>query len=255
MFTKYTKNLLATLVLPLIISFAFASQILAQDLIPQLMQVNQLQLKPDKIERFRAIHRDVFMPADRQRGLPWRYTTSTIIGESFQMTVVTPIANMAALDQPAALGATSLEQELSLEIWNTAVVSRRSYIVISRPDMSMEGQPETGITALYRFQVKSGHEPRFVALWNEKVIPALTQSGIKGTQVFQTLAGGKNGEFFSLTPIENFAFMDGGGPFRGLAPEDAAALNVELGLLLDEMEISFTQVDQELSYGLPGLQQ
>ena len=89
--------------------------------------------------------------------------------------------------------------------------------------------------------------------WTERVIPALIRSGIQGTQVYQTIAGGKEGEFISITPIENFAYLDGGGPFRGLAPLDAITINTELGLLLDEMDISFTRIDQELSYGLAGL--
>ena len=72
--------------------------------------------------------------------------------------------------------------------------------------------------------------------------------------MFQTVTGGLVGEFFSVTPVANFASADGPGPFGGLTPQDAGALNADLSNLLDELEIVYNSVDQELSYGLPGLQ-
>jgi len=257
MYYKNRKKLVVTLLFPLVIGLSFVSQLAAQPAQPPepiLIQVNQLEIKPDKLEQFRTMHRDVFIPASRANGTPWRLTSAIALGNTLQVIVASPIANMAALDTQGGPGSNQLEGQLALDIWSETVQARRSFIVTSRPDMSLPAEPQTGLTVQYRFQVKMGMIPQFVALWNGSVIPALQTSGFTGTAVFQTILGGRIGEFFALTPVANFASADGPGPFGGLAPQDAAALNAELSNLLDELEIVYNRVDQELSYGLPGLQ-
>ncbi len=233
---------------------SFSSQILAQQAQPQLIQVNQLLLKPNEAERFRAIHRDNFMPRGRANGLPFRVTTSTILGPSFQLTVATPIANFAALDAPTPLDGGSIEAQMLREAWNASVTSRRSFVVTSRPDMSMPGVPNADYSVAVRFQVKSGMGAQWEALWKSTILPALSASGGVGTSVFQTVQGGKNGEYFALTPLANMAALDGPGPFSALSPEEGAALAAKVSALLEEYETNISRTDHELSYGLPGLQ-
>ena len=97
------------------IAGGFSNQALAQQAQAQLIQVNQLVLKPNEAERFRAIHRDNFMPRGRANGLPFRVTTSTVLGPSFQFTVATPIPNFAALDAPTPLDGDSVEAQILRE--------------------------------------------------------------------------------------------------------------------------------------------
>jgi len=257
MFYKNRKKFVISLLFPLVIGLSFISQLAAQPTElpdPILIQVNQLEIKPDKLEQFRTMHRDVFIPAGRASGTPWRLTSTVTLGNTLTVVVASPIPNMAFLDTQGGPGASALEGQLALDIWSETVQSRRSFIVTSRPDMSLPPTPQTGLTVQYRFQVKMGMIPQFVALWNGRVIPALQSSGVEGTAMFQTVTGGLVGEFFSVTPVANFASADGPGPFGGLTPQDAGALNADLSNLLDELEIVYNSVDQELSYGLPGLQ-
>ena len=253
-YAKKQKKVIS-LLLSMAFCISFIPYVTAQEPAePILIQVNQLEIRPDMVEQFRSVHRDVFMPASRANGTPWRLTSTIALGNTLETTVVTPIPNMAFLDSQNGPGSTELEGQLALELWAKTVQARRSFIVTSRPDMSLPVEPQTGLTVVYRFQVKSGMIPQFVTLWNEKVIPALQASNVVGTQVFQTIQGGLIGEFYSLTPIPDFASADGPGPFSGLEPQAAGALNLELATLLDELEITYNRVDQELSYGLPGTQ-
>jgi len=119
--------------------------------------------------------------------------------------------------------------------------------------MSMPAAPNADYRVVVRFQLKSGMEQRWVALWNEEILPALSASGGRGTSVFQTVQGGKNGEFFALTPLANMASLDGPGPFSALSPQQAAMLTAKVSELLEEYETNITRTDHELSYGLPGL--
>lgn len=246
------KRIFAVLTV-LLMAGSFSSHVLAQQ--SQLIQVNQLILKPNEIERFRAIHRESFMPSGRASGLPFRVTSSTVLGPSFQITVATPMTNgFATLDGSSPLSGNSLEAQMQREAWNSAVTSRRSFVVRSRPDMSMPAAPNADYSVVVRFQLKSGVEQQWVALWQETILPALTASGGVGTSVFQTVQGGKNGEFFALTPLANMAALDGPGPFSSLTPAQAAALSAQVSELLEEYETNITRTDHELSYGLPGLQ-
>ena len=127
-------------------------------------------------------------------------------------------------------------------------------MVTSRPDMSMQGAPNADFSVAVRFQVKSGMGAQWEALWKSTILPALTASGGKGTSVFQTVQGGKNGEYFALTPLANMAVLDGPGPFSSLSPQEGAALTAKVSELLEEYETNITRTDHELSYGLPGLQ-
>lgn len=248
------KKIHITALAVLFSTICFSGQVLAQQAQPQLIQVNQMILKPNEAERFRAIHRDSFMPGSRANGLPYRITSSTVLGPSFQFTVASPITSFAALDGGTPLDGESVEAQMLRESWNSAVTSRRSFVVTSRPDMSMAAAPNADYSVVVRFQLKSGMEQRWVALWKETILPALTASGQKGTSVFQTVQGGKNGEFYALTPLENMAALDGPGPFSSMTPAEGAALTAQVSELLEEYETNITRTDHELSYGLPGLQ-
>jgi hypothetical protein len=232
---------------------SFSNQVLAQQAERQLIQVNQLVLKPNEAERFRAIHRDNFMPRGRASGLPFRVTTSAVLGQSFQVSVATPIPNFAALDGGTPLDGGTVEAQMLREAWNSAVTSRRSFVITSRPDMNMAPAPNADYSLVVRFQVKSGKAPQFEALWKSTIRPALVASGQKGTSVFQTLQGGRNGEYFALTPLANMAALDGPGPFSSMTPEEGARLTAQVSELLEEYETNITKTDHELSYGLPGL--
>ena len=232
-------------------SFAHSAPARAQDDAPILLQVNLLQLKPDSIEQFRDIHRDVFIPASKEAGTAWRVTRSTVLGPSFEYAVVIPIDNFAALDTPNNLGRTANKAALALELWRDSVVSRRSFIIQARPELSMEQEPQSDLYRRVRILVANNKNAEFEALWAEKILPALSASGATGYQLFQTMAGGLNTEYFGNMPIASYAALDGWGPFVGLSATDAAELTSQLQGVIESVEVSITSTDRELSFGLP----
>jgi hypothetical protein len=222
---------------------------------PILIQVNQLEIKPGKLDEFRAVHKNSFMPASRERGVPWRVTNRTALGNTLQVVVATPIPNMAALGNQNPPGATALETELAMGIWNETVISRRSFIITSRPDISMPAVPNTGMTTMVHFQLKPGKDVAFAIYLKESILPAMAASGVVGAQVFQTTVGGPAGEFWLQVPQTGYAAMDGPGPFSSVSVAEGARMQEMAAELFVGWDTSFNIIDQELSYGLPGLRQ
>lgn len=255
MLFRYEKNFKFRCYLFAFLASTVTTQVFAQqDAEPILIQVNQLEIYPDKMDQFRAVHRDSFIPASRARGLAWRLTNRVTVGNTMQVTVAIPIPNMASLENQNSPGANSVESQLALGLWSQTVKSRRSLIVTSRPDLSMESIPNTGMTTVVHFLVKPGKEPAFGRYWTDMVRPAMTKSGVVGAQMFQTTTGGAQGEFWLLVPQDGYAVLDGPGPFSGVTPEEAARLQEMGNELFITWDTQVTVVDQELSYGLPGLQ-
>lgn len=254
LFRTNKKLTLCSLLLTLLASTASTQLFAQQNAEPILIQVNQLEIYPDKMDQFRAIHRDSFMPAARARGVAWRLTNRVTLGNTMQVTVASPIPNMASLQNQNSPGANSTESQLALGLWNQTVKSRRSMIVTSRPDLSMEAIPNTGMTTVVHFLIQPGKEPAFARYWTELVRPAMTKSGVVGAQLFQTTTGGPQGEYWLLVPQEGYAALDGPGPFSGVTPEEGARLQEMGNELFITWDTQVTVVDQELSYGLPGLQ-
>jgi hypothetical protein len=240
----------------ILMAMQFSYHAIAQPAVePILIQVNQLEIKPDKLDQFRAIHRDSFMPAARARGTAWRMTNRVVLGNTLQLVVASPIPNMASLSMQTSPGANALESQLALDLWNQTVISRRSFIVASRPDISMPAVPNTGMTTMVHFQLKPGKDVAFAIYLKESILPAMSASGVVGAQVFQTTMGGPAGEFWLQVPQTGYAAMDGPGPFSSVSVADGARMQAMASELFVGWETSFNIVDQELSYGLPGLEQ
>jgi hypothetical protein len=139
----------------------------------------------------------------------------------------------------------SHEAQLLREAWNSAVTSRWSFVVTTRPDMSMAAAPNADYSVVVRFQLKSGMDARFAALWNETILPALSASGNQRTAVFQTVQGGLSGEYFAITPLTNMTALDGPGRFSSLSPQEAAALIAEVGEFLVEFETNIVRTEHD----------
>ena len=222
----------------------------AQEAESQLMRVNQVVVKPDKMEAFRALHRDVFMPGEQAGGQPWRLAYWSELGNTYQFTLVTPVEDMSFLNESGGVPG----GEAARDVFTNAVDSRHSFLIRSRPDMSLAPVDQGNFNIIYRFQLKDpSMAPQFVQLWNTRVLDAFRRSGVEGTQMFQVTQGGRIGDLRSVTPVDNFSGQGNGNPFGGLGPEAAGQLNRDMWQYLSEMELTVNRIDKELSYGLPGL--
>jgi len=254
---KRSMKPFSVLSIPLLaLCFSASSHIVAQQGVePIMMVVNQLEIWPDKVDQFREIHRDAYIPASRARGTAWRVTNRTALGNTLEFSVVTPIANMAAMAAMTENGpaATEVESQLAADLWCQTVKSRRSVVLTTRPDLSMAAVPNTGLSTLVRMQVKPGKALGFASYMTDLVLPTMSDAGVVGAQMFETTLGGPAGEFWMSIPHSGVAALDAPGPFDNVTPELGMRLLEANTELLDSWETRLIYVDQELSFGLPGL--
>lgn len=235
----------AALASQLLVSQAFAQV----DVEPILMQVNQVEVKPGMLGQYNEMHREIWMPNQRSNDVAWRVTNRTVLGNTMMRIVTTPLADMEAV---------GAELSAALQIAGTrtleTMTSRRSFVMTTRPDMSMAGIPNPGLSVLIHFQLNTGKDAAFKTYFVETVLPAMAASGVVGAQMFQTTMGGPTGEFWLTVPQASFAALDGPGPFSSVTAAQGARMTAAGADLFDTWETSLIAVDQGLSYGLPGLQ-
>jgi len=250
MLKKNSKKLLVSLMLPIVVSLSFISQSIAQDP-PNLIAINQTQLKPGMVPRFQELHREVIMPNQRENGLAWRITQQTIFGDSFEVVVSLPITNFAQLDSFQAL-----ESELADDFVESAVEWQRLFVIEALPELGIGGggQGVQPFRRLARIQVKQGKIAEFEQFWTDTIRPAMTASGIIGYSLFRTVLGGPQGEYYGTLDLPNFAALDGLNVTGGISAQAQADLQEEFGELVEEFEVTFVTVNQNLSYGLQNLQ-
>ena len=243
--TNNIKKLMVLILFPLAMVITSVQAQDAQE--PILISVMQVQLKASGTDEFRSFHIEEVMPSIREQGQPWRLATSSVFGDSFEFVIASPITNYAQLDeggfQISDMGAVAFEN---------AVESRRRFVVQLRPELGIPG--EQGVLSLRRmarFQVAQGKIQDFEEFWTETIIPSLRSAGVSGYQVFQTVMGGMQGEYFGTLYLPNFAALDSLNLGTVLSVREQA----EFGELVAEFEVSLVSIDQELSYGLPNLQQ
>jgi len=212
---------------------------------PIMINVMRIQLKPTMTEQFRTLHMLQTMPGQQESGTPWRLTTHDIFGDSFKVTVSTPLENYAQLDN-----STFTPTELGEALFGNSVEHRERLILQTRPDMGIPS--DQGISPLRRMAYIKVHQARiadFEEFWIGIIIPAMRNRGFEGYQVFQTLLGGSQGEYIGGLWLQNYEALDSLNMNTLLTP----AQQTEFGNLVEDYRITVQSVDQDLSYGFQGL--
>ena len=97
------------------------------------------------------------------------------------------------------------------------------------------------------------YEPEtFEALLRGEWAAALHKGNVPLYAVYEVTLGGNMGEYYTFTPLANFAALDGGHPVqRALGPAQYNLLLAKVGALVSQVERSVTKLDEDLSYGTP----
>ena len=239
---KSIRRVLPALLVPFV--FLVFSAHAQEQSAPVLINVNQVNLKAGGQADFRALHRELSGPSAREAGDPWRLISSSIYGDSFQFVVASPLQNYAQLDSRTFSG-----NDIGGALFEGAVESRRSFVLQVREEMGIPGEGVMPLRRLVRFQVSQGNIIPFEEFWLDTVRPALEEAGITGYQVFQTVLGGVQGEYFSGLYLPNFAALDSMNLNALLSEREQR----RFGDLVDELEVTLVRIENDLSYGLPGL--
>jgi|GEM_PF-2406272 len=240
---KSIGKVIIAILLPIAVDWSSAQ---AQNEAAAGVQINvmRIYLKPAMTERFRALHLTQTAPNQRADGMPWRLTTHDIFGRSFEVTISTPLASFAELDDD-----NFVPTEIGAALFGESVDYRERLVVQTRPDMSIPGDGITGLRRMAYFQVRQGRIPDFEQFWTGTVLPAMRQRGIEGYQIFQTLIGGPQGQYIGGLWLQNYADLDSLGMDTLLTVDQQR----EFGDLVDEYTIKVQEVDRELSWGFQGL--
>jgi len=243
---QYLKNrrFLFVLSFPLILACGAAQAQNAQPG-PILINIMRVQLNPSHADAFRSFHNDEIIPSQHAAGLPWRLTTSTVFGESFEYVVATPISSFAELDQPG----TQLT-DMGAATFQAAVNSRQRFVLTTRPDLAIPGDGTVmPLRRLAHIVAAPGKALEFEEFWQETIMPAMRDAGISNYQMFQTVIGGPQGEYYGGLYLPDFGAMDS----LDMNSLLTARQQAQFGELVDVFDVNLVRTDMDLSYGLPGL--
>ena len=226
------------------VSFAQAQQA------PTLIWINQVQLKPTMQEAFLELHRNVYSAQAQAEGAPWRLVQTTVLGDSWQAAVAIPLPNgFASMSNMSAI-----QTDATQTLFSSAVESRRSFVIQAREELGIPGGDGVKpLRRLVRIEVKPGMNAAFEEFWLDTIRPAMENSGIVGYQVFQTIMGGPQGEYYGALWIDSPADLDGLNVLSSLSPREATELQEEFGSLVNAFEVNLVAPDIQASFGLPGL--
>jgi hypothetical protein len=190
----------------------------------------------------------------QKAGVQWRDAWRTgAFGASFSFAYITPIASFAALDQPnpvlKAMGEDTYRQYL-MKI-SKMVTAQRVYALRLRPDLGhrTEGAPMAKLGVLASVEVLPGRMMEFETMLKNEWAPALKKGGVPLYSVSQVLFGGSVGQYYTFTPIENYAQLDKGHPIQQTLGE--AGMNklvAKLGTSIERVERFIIRYDDELSF-------
>jgi hypothetical protein len=253
-----TRQLFTTSVLALLLASLGGTlrSVHAQQAAPasERVIVTVTQVKPEMLTAFDDLMRSVAVPAYRKAGVPWYWTLSTAgpSGLNYRRVSFEPIANFAALDQPATInralgadGATAYQAKL-----RQMQVSQRTFVQTLRPDLSLHSSlsalPPRVVMQTLQLINDKGND--FTKVMTDDFLPNYKKSGVKDLWVYATTFGGPANQFMVLAPINKYADLDRANPVQ-IANQAAAVARRQALIVTQENDI--LAVVPDLSYGAP----
>jgi hypothetical protein len=213
------------------------------------------RVHPGSWEDYVALQKAEGMPALQKGGRAARQAWRTQgLGRSYEVAYLYPVKSWAELDDTPplrkALGADG-EKAFYAKL-RPMLEESRTYALRSRPELGFVAdesfKPKLGILA--HVQVIPGKQAAFEALLKNEWAPAIRKAGVPLYGVYEVMLGGNMGEYYTFTPIDNFAAIDAGHPIlRSLGQAQYNLLVAKVGALVSQVERSVTKLDEDLSFG------
>ena len=214
-----------------------------------------VHVKPGSWADYVALQKSDTMPALQKGGRAARQAwRNQSFGRSFEVAYLYPLKSWAELDGTPplqkALGADG-EKAYNAKI-RPMLDDVHYYALRSRPGLGYvadaSARPKMGILA--HIKVTPGKQAAFEALLKNEWAPLLKKAGVPLYGVYEVTMGGMMGEYYTFTPIENFAALDAGHPImKVVTPAQFNILVGKVGAVVTEVERTITKLDEELSYG------
>jgi hypothetical protein len=219
----------------------------------QLLGVTVTRIKPELLTEWQEWQKSEVMPTLQKGGVKQRDAWQTVIGESFEYAMVTPLENFAQRDGEGPIAKALGEQGAQAYGAKSRrfVTSVRTFVVAERPDLSyvpdMKEPPKLGVLSMT--SIVPGRVADFENHIKTDVLPMQKQAQSVGYFVSQTVFGGDGNEFVSMTLVNSFADFDKGpAAVRVLGAAGAAKLATKATGIIAHTERIVCRYDPNLSF-------
>jgi hypothetical protein len=221
---------------------------------PVFVRLAIVELRPDMLSEYVALQKSDTIPGLQKGGVPWRNAWRTgNFGSSFTVAYITPLKSFATLDEPnplmKAMGEEAYQQYLAKMA--KLITSQRVYALRDRPDLGLktEGTPMAKLGVLASVEVVPGRATEFETILKTEWTPALKKAGVPNYGVSQVIFGGSAGQYYTFTPIENYAQLDAGHPIvKSIGEAGMNRIMAKLGNSTRSVERFIIRYDEELSF-------
>jgi hypothetical protein len=221
---------------------------------PVFIRLNIVDIRPDMMSDFVALQKSDTIPALQKGGVPWRNAWRTgNFGSSFTVAFITPLKSFAMLDEPnplmKAMGDDGYREYLTKMA--KLITSQRVYALRDRPDLGLhtEGAPMAKLGVLASVEVVPGRAPEWETILKTEWTPALKKAGVANYGVSQVIFGGSTGNYYTFTPIENYAQLDAGHPItKAIGEAGMNRIMAKMAASVRSVERFIIRWDDELSF-------
>jgi hypothetical protein len=225
----------------------------AADSASQLLSINVVHVKPELVVEWQEFQKNETIPALQKGGVRQREAWQTAIGDAFEYAFVTPMASLAARDEPSPI-VKALGEE-GARAYGTKnrrfVVSSRSFLIRTRPDMSYQppGSEPPKLAVISALSIAPGRSTDYVNYVKNDILPIQKKAQAQGYLVSQTMFGGDGNEFVTLSLVNSFADLDKGpATVRVLGAEGAAKLAAKTAGIVTHVERKIIRYNADLSF-------
>jgi hypothetical protein len=219
----------------------------------QLLGVTVTHIKPELLTEWQEWQKSEVMPTLQKGGVKQRDAWQTVIGESFEYAMVTPLENFAQRDgQSPIVKALGEQGAQAYGAKNRRfVTSVRTFVIAERPDLSYAPErkepPTLGVLSIT--SIVPGRVTDYENHVKTDVLPLQKQAQSLGYLVSQTVFGGDGNEFVSMTLVNSFADFDKGpAAVRVLGAAGAAKLATKAAGIIAHTERTVCRYDPNLSF-------
>ena len=225
---------------------------------PPFVMLRVTYVKPDSMSDFVALQKSDTIPGLQKAGVEWRDAwRSAVVGQPNTVAFITPLKSLSELDgdNPMLKAVGPDGFRAYLEKMNKLIVSTRMYIVKPRPDLGYRDESANGssnmpkLGVLANVEVIPGKQPDFEAILKAEWAPGLKKANVPSYSVSEVIFGGAIGEYYTFTPIANFAALEKGHPIQqSLGEAGLNKLMAKMGPSIRHAERIIIRYDDELSF-------
>jgi hypothetical protein len=221
---------------------------------PMFVRLTIVEIRPEAINDYVALQKSDTIPALQKGGVAWRNAWRTgVFGSSFTVAYISPIGSFASLDEPNPMLKSMGEEGFRQYQAKMArfIASQRTYALRDRPDLGLktEGTPMAKLGVLASVEVVAGRATEFETILKNEWTPALKKAGVANYAVSQVTLGGSIGQYYTFTPIENYAQLDKGHPIaQSIGEAGMNRIMAKMSSSVRSVERFVIRYDEELSF-------